>query len=183
MIPRLAYVLLAVVMIGDVPSMFRRRAEARERDRGSYYVFVFGLGFGYWAAFDLAARGIGGPLGPWAAPLAVALSVGGVAFRLWAVRALGHYFTRVVHVSADQPVVEAGPYKWLRHPSYTGGGLAALGVGFALNDPLSVLALAVAYGACLSYRIRVEEAALIGAIGRPYRDYMTRTKRLIPFIY
>jgi isoprenylcysteine carboxyl methyltransferase (ICMT) family protein YpbQ len=42
-----------------------------------------------------------------------------VALRGWSFAALGQYFTFTVMVSSDQPVVTAGPYRVLRHPSYT----------------------------------------------------------------
>jgi len=110
--------------------------------------------------------------------------VSGVALRAWCFHTLGHYFTLTVQTSADQPVITAGPYRMLRHPSYTGLLLALLGVGtVALRNWLSLLVLVVAVGAGLVYRIRVEERALLRDLGADYRSYADNHKRLVPFVW
>lgn len=95
---------------------------------------------------------------------------------------LGEYFTGDVRARSDQPVVRSGPYRLVRHPSYTGGMMIFTGIGLALGSILGlilvVLTTLVAYG----YRVAVEERALIEAIGEPYRVYMTECKRFIPYI-
>ncbi|MDE2489528.1 MAG: isoprenylcysteine carboxylmethyltransferase family protein [Elusimicrobia bacterium] len=189
----LAYVLIGVILLGELIARGGKRPESRRRDRGSLWVIALLTGSGYWLAFLFAAYAAAHPtwraahpgyfLGAWASWAAVALTVGGMGFRLWAVRLLGRYFTRDVRVSADQPVVEAGPYRLIRHPSYTGALAAGAGVGLALGAwPCPLLILAGKVPSFL-YRIRVEEAALVEAIGEPYRAYRARTKRLIPHVW
>jgi protein-S-isoprenylcysteine O-methyltransferase Ste14 len=78
-------------------------------------------------------------------------------------------------------VVTSGPYRWIRHPSYTGALLTLLGILVCCLNWLSFFALLLAI-AGYAYRIRVEEAALAEGLGDAYRDYMRRTRRLIPFI-
>jgi protein-S-isoprenylcysteine O-methyltransferase Ste14 len=112
---------------------------------------------------------------------AVALMIVGLAFRWYSIRVLGKSFTYVVHTRPDQQVVQAGPYRWIRHPSYTGALLTVLGVLLALTNPLSLLGL-IPPLAGYTYRIRVEERALMRDLGEPYQSYMKRTKRLIPFL-
>ena len=51
--------------------------------------------------------------------------------RGWSIMTLGEYFTGRVMVSADQPVITAGPYRVLRHPSYFGFLLCCAGAGLA----------------------------------------------------
>ncbi len=94
----------------------------------------------------------------------------GVALRWYAIHTLGRYFTRDVAVSADQQVVQRGPYRKIRHPAYTGTFLTMLGVGLALTNwaSLGVLLLCVFLGHF--YRVKVEEQALIQAIGQPYQE-------------
>jgi protein-S-isoprenylcysteine O-methyltransferase Ste14 len=106
----------------------------------------------------------------------------GVGLRWYAIRTLGRYFTRDVAVSADQPVVECGPYRRIRHPAYTGTFLTMLGVGLAMTNWASLGALLACVFAGHYYRVRVEERALLQAIGQPYRDYMRRTRRFIPWL-
>jgi len=171
----------------------RRRPGSRSGDRGSYAAVMLLMSAGYWFAFYFAGRSSGDPalraahpdvyFGPWSAWLGAFLTIGGTLFRQWAIRTLGQYFTRSVRVSADQTVVQDGPYRWVRHPSYTGGMLAAIGVGLALGNAVSLgcLLAAVVFG--FGYRIHVEEKALVDALGEPYRAYRARTKRLIPFVW
>jgi protein-S-isoprenylcysteine O-methyltransferase Ste14 len=107
----------------------------------------------------------------------------GVALRLWSIRTLGRYFTFAIQTSADQPLVTGGPYRVLRHPSYTGIWLAFVGVGVLFGNWLSLLVVAGLTLAGLVYRIRREERALTDALGERYRAYAATTKRLIPFIW
>src|SRR5207302_2017957 len=111
-----------------------------------------------------------------------AMLLGGMAFRNWAVFTLGRFFTRVVQVVPGQTVVERGPYRWIRHPSYTGGLVAVLGIGVSMANLLPVVVIGAAHAVTYGYRIRIEERALAESIGEPYREYMRRTKRLIPFL-
>lgn len=107
----------------------------------------------------------------------------GVSLRWYAIHTLGRYFTRDVAVSADQLVVQRGPYRRIRHPAYTGTFLTMLGVGLAMTNwaSLGTLLLCVFLGHF--YRVRVEEQALIQAIGQPYREYMRRTQRFVPWLF
>ena len=75
----------------------------------------------------------------------------------------------------------AGPYRWVRHPSYTGSLLTIAGVLLCLVNVASLFALIIPL-AGYAYRIRVEEDALVRSLGEPYRAYMRRTRRLIPFV-
>ena len=97
-------------------------------------------------------------------------------------RALGKYFTGTVIVSKDQPIIETGPYRWVRHPSYTAGFLFNVGLGIALGSWLCVAILFAAMCLVCSLRVRAEERAFLETIGEPYRAYMSRTRRFIPFL-
>lgn len=52
-----------------------------------------------------------------------------------------------------------------------------------MGNVLSVLLICLAVSAAYLWRIRVEEAALRGALGEAYVQYARRTKRLIPLVY
>jgi protein-S-isoprenylcysteine O-methyltransferase Ste14 len=113
--------------------------------------------------------------------LGLVLMVAGMALRWYSIRVLGTSFTIDVATRPGQQVVESGPYRWIRHPSYTGGLLTVLGVILCCDNLASLAALVVVlvgYG----YRIRVEERALATDIGPAYGDYMRRTKWLVPFL-
>ena len=113
----------------------------------------------------------------------VAVLIAGALLRRHCWRMLGSSFTGDVRASADQAVVTRGAYAILRHPSYTAGILLNTGIGIALGSWASAGIEAAASLAAYSYRIAVEERALLAAIGEPYRQFMSTRKRLIPFIY
>jgi protein-S-isoprenylcysteine O-methyltransferase Ste14 len=107
--------------------------------------------------------------------------VAGMALRWYSIRVLGTSFTCEVSTRPGQEVVQTGPYRWIRHPSYTGGLITVLGVLVCCVNWLSFAALIFVL-AGYAYRIRIEERALARDLGAAYRDYMRRTKRLIPFL-
>jgi protein-S-isoprenylcysteine O-methyltransferase Ste14 len=86
-------------------------------------------------------------------------------------------------VSDRHVLINRGPYRLVRHPSYAGLLLALVGVGIANGSALSVLVCILAPLPAVVWRIRVEEAALTSAFGDSYRDYSRRTHRLIPGIW
>ncbi len=127
---------------------------------------------------------------PWAsiAPARLALDIGtlllilGSALRRYCFQLLGKFFTAAVSVSAGQPVIDRGPYRWIRHPGYSAGFLMYIGMGLALGNWLSVLVFILLIVTVYPRRVKAEEAALLATLGEPYRQYMRRTKRYIPFI-
>jgi protein-S-isoprenylcysteine O-methyltransferase Ste14 len=78
--------------------------------------------------------------------------------------------------------VTTGPYAYLRHPSYLGALLFALGWGLAFRS-LAGVALAVLMIVPIVGRIRAEEAMLSKEFGAEYESYRARTSRLVPGIY
>jgi protein-S-isoprenylcysteine O-methyltransferase Ste14 len=139
-----------------------------------------GVNLGFRAAHVQAAVFGGG----WA-PVATGLIVlaAGVTLRTWAILTLGRLFKFVVVIQEDHRVVATGPYRLLRHPSYTGALVAFLGVGIALDNWLSMLTLVALPLAAILVRIRVEEAELGTALGQEYRSYASRTRRLVPGLW
>jgi len=107
----------------------------------------------------------------------------GLAIRAWAVVSLGQAFRTTVEVDGDQPVVTRGPYRWVRHPSYTGLLLLMAGLGLSLASWLGLLVCTVVPGLAILRRIRVEEEELARVLGEPYRAYHRRTRRLVPGLW
>jgi protein-S-isoprenylcysteine O-methyltransferase Ste14 len=140
-----------------------------------------GLGLGV-----LAARSgelvLPGP-GWWPVALGLGVFGAGIGFRARAVRELGRFFKFTVVVQADHRVVDTGPYRRIRHPSYTGLLMASLGLGIALGTWISIPACAVPPLVGFSIRLGHEERVLAGELGEPYRRYMARTWRLVPGIW
>ena len=107
----------------------------------------------------------------------------GIAFRWYSAGILGKYFTFDVTIQTGQTVIEVGPYRYLRHPSYTGALLTLLGFGLAVGNWLGLAAAMASMGLAYSYRIPIEERALTTAFGDKYKQYMKRTWRLVPFLF
>lgn len=155
------------------------------RDRGSHGIVIGSVVAAI--ALALVAQRVQAAAMPGPLDLLVVLGtlalLGGVALRWCAILTLGRYFTVNVAVQHGHRVVQSGPYRFVRHPSYTGVLLALLGVGLAMHNWLSLAALLVPVTLSLAYRIRVEEAVLAEALGDDYRAYARRTKRLVPGVY
>ncbi len=114
---------------------------------------------------------------------AIPLIVVGLAVRLYSVFSLGRAFSANVAIREDQTLNQSGIYGLIRHPSYLGMVLIFLAVGLNSGNVIGLLFAAVPSTVALLYRIRVEEAALVSAFGSTYETYMTRTKRLVPWVY
>lgn len=111
------------------------------------------------------------------------LYVLGMVLRWYSIIHLGRFFTVNVAIAADHKLIQTGPYRWLRHPSYTGGLTTLVGFSLCIGNLASILALVIPCTAVSLWRIHVEEAALTQAFGKDYEDYRRRTKRLVPLIY
>lgn len=114
---------------------------------------------------------------------AVLIFLFGIALRWWAILHLGRFFTVNVAIAADHRIVDDGPYRFVRHPSYTGALLAFVGLGVMLFNWLSAVVLVVPILIAFLWRIAIEERALLAAFGADYAAYRGRTKKMVPFIY
>lgn len=166
--------------------LLRSGKTALKSDKGSKLLVIGAANLAIIIAFGAAIAFPGFSIRThWRAVFAVGIVVwwSGTLFRFYSMRILGRFFTYDVAVSPGQHVVERGPYRWIRHPSYLGSLVANIGLGMTLTNWLAmflpVLCLAIAY----TYRIAIEERALLEGLGSPYREYMRRTWRLIPFVF
>lgn len=120
---------------------------------------------------------------PWMAAAGLALAWVGIAIRYRAVAELGESFRTTVEVDKDQEVVSSGPYKVIRHPSYTGLLLASAGFGLAGYSWAGFAVCVLLPLSAMLQRIRVEERELLSVLGDPYRSYRKQTKRLVPGLW
>jgi protein-S-isoprenylcysteine O-methyltransferase len=167
-------------------SLFKRAGQgAAKADRGSLWLIWGVILASVFVAFQLGYALPQCRFGP--QPLCAALGVGlfafGIALRWYAIVHLGRFFTVNVAIAADHRLIDSGPYRLMRHPSYTGSIAAIAGLGLCLCNWASLLVLIVPTLLVFLRRMRIEEDALIATFGDRYRDYMRRTKRLIPGIY
>lgn len=159
---------------------------SKARDQGSLNLIVIlwwiGIALGFSLSLFLPRAAI-----PWQRTslflAGVCLMLLGVALRWYSARVLGKYFTFNVAIQGGQSLIEAGPYRYIRHPSYTGALLSLLGFGLALGNWAGLAVSFCGMGFAYSYRIPVEEAVLASALGESYKQYMKRTWRLVPFLF
>ncbi|HVF70159.1 MAG TPA: isoprenylcysteine carboxylmethyltransferase family protein [Chthoniobacterales bacterium] len=123
------------------------------------------------------------PEGNWIPAVAIAIFAVGLAVRWWAIVTLGRFFTVDVTIEQDHQLVERGPFRLVRHPSYTGVLLAFVGWTLTLGNWAAILVVLLPIFAVFVRRMNVEEEALRNALGEKYAAYMRRTKRLVPGVY
>jgi protein-S-isoprenylcysteine O-methyltransferase Ste14 len=167
-----------------VRSHFNRQGSRSAR--GSPLVVIAFVGAGLGGGVALAGNVHAAAItdGRW--PLFVVgllLMSAGIAIRQWAVAVLGRFFTIDVRVHPGQTVVERGPYRWVRHPAYTGLIVTFVGLGLALGNWAALAVLAVVPTVGLLVRIRFEERALLEGLGEPYRRFAASRPRLFPGLW
>jgi len=181
------WTLFGLFAVGEYAQRFRSRfnRSGEPVERWSLAIVIAAVASAILGAIQLAswnAAAIGA--GRW--PLFVvglALMAGGLFVRQWAIFVLGRFFTADVRVHQNQTVVERGPYRWVRHPAYSGLLIFFVGVGLALSNWASLVVLAVLPTAGLFVRIRSEEHALFAALGEDYRRYAAPRRRLFPGVW
>lgn len=154
------------------------------RDRGSRLVLITCLWSGIFIGFALAFTAQFATITFHRHVLfysGLVLIFGGAMLRVYAIAVLGHLHTMAVTTHPGQPVIDSGPYRLVRHPSYAGALITAAGILLCSTNWLSLACFALIAGG-YAYRILIEEKALVDDLGQPYRDYVRRTKRLIPFL-
>lgn len=163
----------------------RSKSGALSRDRNSlrllWGVILLSIWLSLWMEGHFPKAGLPHP--HLCALLGLILFVAGVILRWYSIFYLGRFFTVNVAIAEKHELIDSGPYRYLRHPSYTGALLAFVGFGLCLGNWLSLLSLTLPITVAFLWRIRVEERALNEALGAKYGAYMRRTKRLVPFVY
>ena len=104
------------------------------------------------------------------------------ALRQWAIATLGRFFVGHVLIQPGQTVVSSGPYRWLRHPSYTGFWLEMVGIGLALGNGASAALCGLLPLIGIVARVVGEERELAANLAG-YPEYMEGKPRLIPLVW
>jgi protein-S-isoprenylcysteine O-methyltransferase Ste14 len=157
-------------------------ANLERKDRGSGWAVITGVIASIFVAFYFSSEQIA-MLPSWTFYPGIALMIGGILLRQWSIAILGRYFSMLVSVQEGQSIIREGPYRFVRHPSYTGALLTLAGIGLAVQSWGALLILLLIFGIVYGYRIHVEEKALVTQTGEKYVAYMKETKMLIPFIF
>lgn len=180
--------LFALLVIGffllDVALQYRsarlRTGSARtQSDAGSFVVINGSLALSLLIIVGCRYLGLGIVTG-WVQYLGIVGMALGFLLREWSVLTLGAFFSKVVEIEQGHQLITVGPYRWLRHPAYTGMLIfftsTALGLGTWLG---AVVAFALLLTA-LRYRISIEEPLMERSFGGAYKAYAQQTRRLFP---
>jgi len=115
--------------------------------------------------------------------IAIILILAGMGIRWWAIISLGRFFSVDIALQEQHQIVQKGPYRWIRHPAYTGLLIIFLGMGIAFSNWISFILIVVPMTTLFLYRMKIEENALGEEFGAAYLEYRKRTKRLLPGIF
>jgi protein-S-isoprenylcysteine O-methyltransferase Ste14 len=113
----------------------------------------------------------------WMQAIGLTLIVFGAASSCWAVTALNGRATR------GKQFIHSGPYRYLRHPGYTGCLLIAFGFCIGYSSVIGLAAIPILLLPGFAYRVNLEEKLLTASFGDEYRAYARRTKRILPGIW
>ena len=108
------------------------------------------------------------PREPWIEALGIALTVAGMAFAIWARAYLGGNWSSSVTVKAEHQLIRTGPYRWVRHPIYSGLILAMIGTALnrrAVRGLIAVVLLWVGF----TIKSRIEERFMEATFGARIR--------------
>jgi protein-S-isoprenylcysteine O-methyltransferase Ste14 len=184
--PALSVVAIATLVLSVVAIFSRVNLSAGEReDRDNRWVIaaliVIGLLQAYLPAYTDRKEfwTLDGDRLRW---LGVVLFIAGGVLRIWPVFVLGHRFSGLVAIQPGHTLVTTGMYGVIRHPSYLGLLVNALGWAFTFRSGVGVLLTAITIVPLVA-RIRSEETLLHTQFGAEYDAYRARTSRLIPGLY
>jgi len=119
----------------------------------------------------------------WPFVVGIVLIAAGIGLRAWSIASLGRFFQYRIRVQPGHQVVTRGPYRYVRHPSYTGIALVLAGIALACDDVWALPVVVVLGGAGLYVRIRAEERQLTKALGTEYEQFAAGRKRLVPGVW
>jgi protein-S-isoprenylcysteine O-methyltransferase Ste14 len=106
----------------------------------------------------------------------------GVAFAIWAIVTLGRHYDLVPEVHQDHELVRAGPYRFVRHPIYTGLAIHFAGACLATGNLLLIAGTLLVTFPALYLRAQAEERLLRDQFGAAYDDYAREVGMLVPLL-
>ena len=111
----------------------------------------------------------------------IPIFVAGTILAGWSEWAIGQFMRPHTEVMEKHQLVTRGPYSRIRHPTYTGAMLTALGSALLFLHAVPIIAFLACFG--IAYKKAVQEEQLLASeegFGQAYRDYMLKTGRFLP---
>jgi protein-S-isoprenylcysteine O-methyltransferase Ste14 len=113
------------------------------------------------------------------AAIGLVIEVAFLLLAVWARQLLGRNWSGAVAIKVDQALIRSGPYRFVRHPIYSGILGAYMGIAIISGEVHALLGLILA---CIAYwrKIRLEERYLATVFGPSYVDYQAQVRAIIP---
>lgn len=187
----LQWICIVLIILSGVFINITRNGKAspvkKEADKGTILLFriIYPLGIvgafsiQFWDNFSLL-KGFNASTLAWVGTL---LFIAGMSLRWTAILQLKHAFTVKISIIENHTLHTKGVYSIIRHPSYTGLMLYYAGLGLLLGNALSFLMLIGVNALVLTTRIQKEERVLAENFGSEWDLYVSKTYRLIPYIF
>jgi protein-S-isoprenylcysteine O-methyltransferase Ste14 len=157
-----------------------RRGETLARSRGlAHYVAYF-----FFVPYVVIA---GRPAPELAIPepvrwVGLALVVLGIAFAVWAIATLGRHYDLELEIHRDHELVRNGPYRFVRHPVYSGLALHFVGACLATGNVVLIAGTLLVTYPALYLRAKTEERLLRERFGASYDAYAREVGMLVPLL-
>ena len=119
------------------------------------------------------------PDADWIEGLGCLVALAGAAIAIWARRMLGDNWSVAVQLKQGHELIERGPYRWVRHPIYSGLLLAFVGTVVLIGELRGLIGLAI-IATSFWFKLRMEERWLGQQFGAAYAGYRERVRALIP---
>ena len=170
---------MAVAQLSRLRGLARRgETLARSRGLAHYVAYFFFVPYVVIAARPGPELDVPEPL-RW---VGLALVVLGIAFALWAIATLGRHYDLELEIHRDHELVRNGPYRFVRHPVYTGLGLHFAGACMATGNLLLIAGTLLATYPALYLRAKIEERLLRDRFGAKYDAYAREVGMLVPLL-
>jgi len=96
---------------------------------------------------------------------------------------ISRFGSGILQIEDDHSLITTGIYEYIRHPIYAGGLLGIMGIYMAFRSLLTLTVVTILYFFIMRHRISFEEEMLLEEFGDEYKNYMKKTKKLIPYFY
>ncbi len=118
----------------------------------------------------------------WSDALGVVITIAGIAFAMWARIYLGGNWSSAVTVKVGHQLVRSGPYRFVRHPIYTGLISSLVGTAIVRHQARGVIAVVLAY---IGFKIKskIEERTMTATFGAQYDEYSRTTGAIVPRLW
>ena len=153
-----------------------------KKDKGTYFLVYFTVLFSISISFILSSEEIT-RLPYLIFYIGIGFVIIGILVREYSFYTLGSFFSFEIKVFEGHKLIDKGPYKFIRHPAYSGLVLSIIGISLCVRSLIAVLIVMIMCFIAVGLRIKFEENLLFIKFGQDFVNYKKKTKKVIPFIY